>query len=320
MTETIESVRFAGDIGYFMCGNDLFKLDLPMCEKLVYIALCRYAGSNNRAWPAYKTLADDVSCSKRRAIQAVKKLCGCGLVKKEQRGNRTNVYIIYPAASFKPCAEPPPEPQYVDDRGAHSSPQGAHSSPPPPGRVQELHSEGEDAALSGCKSCTLRVQPLHPKNNKINNKEKYSSSSGGEEEREKNRQREKIKTEKPKTPAAADLEQVRKAFRSKKVAVKDSLIADLLKKHAADDVCGAIRSTNFDLSCNPINVIKWMLRENSYCMPLLPEAYSELHSHDPFSENPLQEDDRDSIRLMIHEAKNNLLKRTAMTLQPIERF
>jgi hypothetical protein len=311
-------------MGYFMCGNDLFKLDMPMCEKLTYIALCRYAGSNNRAWPSYERLAGDVSCSKRRAIQAVKKLCSCGLVKKEKRGNRTNVYVIYPAQSFKACAAGPPKPQDVDK-------QGAGNSPPPPGRVQILHPEGEDAALPGCKSCTLSVQQVHPKNNKINNKEKYSSSSGregpeeGSEEREKNRQTEKvktetIKTEKIKTVTTEDIEQVRRAFKGKKVVVKDSLIVDLLSSYSTTDVCGAIRATNFDLARNPINVIRWMLRENSYCMPLLPAAYSELHDHDPFSNNPLHEEDHASVKQMIQDAKNNLLRRTAMTLQPIERF
>lgn len=318
MSELVESVRFAGDIGFFMCGNDLFKLDIPTCEKLVYIALCRYAGSNNRAWPAYNTLAGDVSCSKRRAIQAVKKLCACGLVKKVQRGNRTNVYVIYPAASFKPCAEPPPEPQTehedFEDLDEYVSPQGAHSSPLSPGRVQILHPEGEDAALSGCKSCTLRVKNLHPKNNKKKNNEKNSSSSGGGretevylEEREKYIQAEKIETAKPKTAAEDDLEKVRKAFRSKKVVVKDSLIRDLLKKYEADDVCGAIRATNFDLACNPINVIRWLLRENSYCMPLLPAAYSEFPDSAPLPDYQAGDEERHLVKQMLQEAKNSLL-------------
>ncbi len=310
MSEPVESVKFVGDMGYFMCGNDLFKLKMPMCEKLTYIALCRYAGSNNRAWPSYERLAGDVSCSKRRAIQAVKKLCSCGLVKKEKRGNRTNVYVIYPAQSFKACAAGPPKPQDIDK-------QGAGNSPPPPGGVQILHPEGEDAALSGCKSCTLRVQQVHPKSNKINNKENHSSSGGegseeGSEEREKKIHTEKIKTEtikteKPKTPPADNIEQVRKAFRSKKVVVKDSLIADLLKKYDASDICGAIRATDFDMSCNPINVIRWMLRENSYCIPLLPAAYSELHDNAPRQDYQVCEEERHIVKQMLREAKNGLL-------------
>ncbi len=132
MTKQGDGVRFAVDMGFFMCGNDLFSLDLPMCEKLVYIALCRYAGSNNRAWPSYATLCKDVSCSRTRVIAAVRKLCLAGLIKKEPRGNRTNVYSLYPAANFQPCFDCFEKTQKA---ACHSSP----GEPPKDRVVHEAH-------------------------------------------------------------------------------------------------------------------------------------------------------------------------------------
>jgi len=75
----------------------VFTLNLPPIEKLTYLAITRYAGANNRAWPAYETLAADVLCSKRRVIDAVNLLQRCRLIEKRKRGNRTNTYLIYPA-------------------------------------------------------------------------------------------------------------------------------------------------------------------------------------------------------------------------------
>lgn len=311
MIEQGGSVRFAVEAGFFMCGNDLFDLDMPMCEKLVYIALCRYAGSNNRAWPSYTTLCKDVSCGRTRLSEAINLLCGSGLIKREARGNRTNVYIIYPASSFKPCKAPPPEPQDLDN---HGSPCELEEDLV----VRHTNYDSSPHEPSQFATRTMIGRQANTKRNKKRNNEKNSSSSGGEgseegsEEREKNRQTEKIKTEtikteKPKPPPADDIEQVRKAFRSKKVVVKDSIIVDLLKKHDTADVCGAIRATDFDMARNPINVIRWMLRENSYCMPLLPEAYSELHNNAPRQDYQVCEEERHVIKQMLREAKNGLL-------------
>lgn len=75
----------------------MFTLNLPPIEKLTYLAITRYAGANNRAWPAYETLAADVLCSRRRVIDAVDLLQRCKLIEKRKRGNRTNAYLIYPA-------------------------------------------------------------------------------------------------------------------------------------------------------------------------------------------------------------------------------
>ncbi len=90
------SVRMAFESDYFMCVNDVFDLPLPSAEKLIYIALTHYAGSNNRTCPKYETLAKDASCSRREAIYAIENLCKCKLITKETRGNVPNAYVVYP--------------------------------------------------------------------------------------------------------------------------------------------------------------------------------------------------------------------------------
>ncbi len=69
------------------------------------MAITRYAGSNNRAWPAYETLADDVNCSRRRVIDAVELLERCKLIEKRKRGNRSNAYLVYPPDYFSAESE-----------------------------------------------------------------------------------------------------------------------------------------------------------------------------------------------------------------------
>jgi hypothetical protein len=69
------------------------------------LAITRYAGSNNRAWPAYETLAIDVNCSRRRVIDAVDLLQCCKLIEKRKRGNRSNAYLVYPPDYFSAESE-----------------------------------------------------------------------------------------------------------------------------------------------------------------------------------------------------------------------
>jgi len=87
------TVKRAFEAGFFCCENGIFDTDLPTTEKCVYMALTRYAGSNNRAWPSYDTLAKDCSCSRRRAISAVDVLTSSGLV--EKRSGETEQIITW---------------------------------------------------------------------------------------------------------------------------------------------------------------------------------------------------------------------------------
>lgn len=252
-------VVLAYDTGYFMCGNDVFELPLPSVEKLIYMALIKYAGTNNRAWPSYETLARDASCSRRRAVYGVDLLCKCKLVVKERRGNRSNIYMVYPP-SFYCCAE-----EETDNLKKMKS---EHPEKP---RVQNLHPEGATSALSGCTQCTLGVQDLHPNinNNIIKNNNTHKQVKNEEEEKNL-------------YINENDIETIKKAFKAKKAVVRDSVILKMLEQYPVKDVQAAIKSTDFDQARNPIAVIKWMLKEGSYVMPaeekaaeIIPDYYVE---------------------------------------------
>ena len=90
------SVKMAYDCDYFICVNDVFNLPLSSTEKLIYMALTRYAGEVNSACPNSETLAKDASCSRRAAIQAIENLRKSRLITKETRGGGANSYVVYP--------------------------------------------------------------------------------------------------------------------------------------------------------------------------------------------------------------------------------
>jgi len=312
LTEQGDVVRFAVDMGYFMCGNDIFSLDMPMCEKLLYIALCRYAGSNNRAWPSHATLCRDLSCGRTRLTEAVQYLCDSGLVKKEGRGNRTNVYSLYPVSHFKkPCFEKKLEKKLeknLEKNNKESNSAGGQCSPgehPADSIVRQADPQCSPHGPSLFATRTLSVRQADTKRNKNKTIEKnISSSEPGtvqvqEEEREKKSHPLKPFKENLKED---DFERVRKAFKSKKVTVKDKVIRGLLNDSSAADVCDAIKATNFDVACNPINVIRWLLKENSFCVPLAPASTAQtVEIYDP-----PPEEERAAVKQLIREAKENL--------------
>lgn len=311
MTEQGDALRFAVDMGFFMCGNDIFSLDMPMCEKLLYIALCRYAGSNNRAWPSHATLCRDLSCGRTRLSKAVQYLCDSGLVKKEGRGNRTNLYSLYPVSHFKkPCFEKKPEKKFEKNlkKNEEANFAGGQCSPgeqPTDSIVRHANINCSPDGPLLFATRTLSVRHADTKRNKNKTLEKnISSSEPGtvqvqEAERERNTHPLKPCKENFKE---ADFERVRKAFKSKKVTVKDKVIRGLLNDSSAADVCDAIKATNFDVACNPINVIRWLLRENSYCVPLMPAAAVQTVE----IYNPPPEEERSAVKQLIQQAKENL--------------
>lgn len=265
-------VVLAYETGYFMCGNEVFELPLPSVEKLIYMALIKYAGSNNRAWPSYETMARDASCSRRRAIYAVDHLCKCKLVIKEQRGNRSNIYMVYPP-SFYCCQE--------EEKNNVKNINSEHLEE---SRVQNLHPEGAPPALSGCTPCTTRVQNLHPNiNNNITNKNTTHKQAEKEDE------------ERNLYINENDIETVKNAFKTKKVVVRDSVILNLLENYPVKDVKAAISSTDFNQARNPIAVIKWMLKEGSYVMPAENQAatvipdYNVEPANDEFVKSAIRE-------------------------------
>jgi len=301
------SVRMAFESGYFMCGNDVFGLPLGSTEKLIYIALTRYAGSNNRAWPKYETLAKDASCSKRRAVYAIEELCKCRLITKETRGNRSNVYVVYPPKFY--CAVETDNKDQEIKQGAQNAPQndevsplyqnqGEKSAPSKKSRVQNLHPEGATPAPQDCSPCTLRVQEVHPNINKNSNRNINTSQTEQDDERETSSNN---KTE----TKTKDIETINKAFKAKQATVREDVITSLLDIYPVQDVKAAIQGTNFEEARNPIAVIKWMLKEGCYVMPVETE-----NIHKPLEYEEPPEVDDEEVRKMFAQAKQELMQKT----------
>ena len=99
---------------------------LTIYQKLIYIALCSYANDSNICFPSYKTIAEAVGCSRRKAIDTIKELVDLKLiVKHESKNTVANEYEIvtggeYPAPSG---AEETP------DSSADGAPSGACDAP-----------------------------------------------------------------------------------------------------------------------------------------------------------------------------------------------
>lgn len=302
------SVRMAFESGYFMCGNDVFDLPLGSTEKLVYMALTRYAGSTNRAWPKYETLAKDASCSRRRAVYAIEELCKCRLIAKETRGNRSNIYVVYPPKYY--CAVETENEDQEIKQGAKNAPQndeasplyqiqGEKSAPLKNSRVQNLHPEGATPAPQECNPCTLRVHEVHPNNNKNNNRNINTSQTEQEEESETSLKENKTKIK------TKDIEAVKNAFKAKKAKVREDVIINLLTLYPAKDVKAAIQGTDFAEARNPIAVINWMLKEGCYVMPLETE-----NIHRPQEREEAPEVDDEEVRKMFAQAKKELMQKT----------
>ena len=291
------SVKLAFSSGYFMCGSDVFNLPLPGTEKLVYMALTRYAGSNNRAWPSYEKLAKDASCSSRRAIEAVNRLCNCRLVAKEKRGNRSNIYMVFSPKYY--CENYDENDSSKTKKGAESAPQnndvvkvyqneGELSAPTEKPRVQNLHTEGEAGTPSVCSENTVRVQQVHPNINNNNNKN-INTTKDDESECES-------LNSKPN-----DVEEVKKAFKEKRSMVRDIVIDELLKEYPVKDIKAAIKGTDFERARNPIYVIRHMLKEGNYVMPVEGEEFYSA-KEDVFNAEPPVVDDEE-VRKLLKETK-----------------
>lgn len=297
------TVKRAFETAFFCCENEIFNLPLPTTEKLIYMVLTRYAGSNKRAWPAYDTLAKDASCSRRRAIQAVELLCNCRLVVKEKRGNRSNNYLVYPPNYY--CAKTEEDKDTEIKKGANSAPQknellllyhqGANSAPI---EVNQVHHQGANSAPQGCNPCTLRVNELHPKSNSKSNKKNIISKNDNQEE--SNSFQNKIIEKEIKEE---DIQAIKKAFKAKKSEVRDLEIIRLLYNYPVRDVKAAIYSCDFDVSRNPVAVIRWMLANGCYVMPAENEVISSQQ------EEIIQEVSDEEVRRMFAETKAQLLSK-----------
>jgi predicted transcriptional regulator len=100
-----DSIQLGSRRNFFIVDNGIFdeRLNLEPLDKLVYICLLRYANNNSKeAYPGQETIAKNVGISRKRVNLAVKVLEERGLIKKQQRfdktgGQKSNNYIVYDA-------------------------------------------------------------------------------------------------------------------------------------------------------------------------------------------------------------------------------
>ncbi len=287
-------MKFAIEKGYFTCLNSVFKLPLPTIEKLTYLALTRYADSNNRAWPMYETLARDVSCGRKRVIQAVTRLVQCSLVAKQPRGNRTNIYLVYP-------------PEYHCEKIAQMENKAVFESvertPQKEPEVASEHPEDSPETPSGCRENTLRVSPEHPISTKTSTKDKSSSTKPT-----------KGKTRDPdrKEINPNDVEAVQRSFKNKGFRVNDAVIIDYLGKYDLAAIKGAIFCTDFAAARNPLAVISSNLARGNYVMPTAREAPEAAPPLEPPLRNPGEEE---AILELRKQAREGLLNKTKQPAQ-----
>lgn len=88
--------------------------DLSSNEKLIYMALARYANESDEAFPSYSTLSRKTSLSKRTIINGIKSLIEKKLIKKTKRysnsskENNSNLYTLFSAQLPSASGAPPP--------------------------------------------------------------------------------------------------------------------------------------------------------------------------------------------------------------------
>lgn len=248
MTEN--TIRFATEKGFFICENDVFGLPLTPIDKLTYLALVRYCDTQQRAWPSYIRLAADVGVGKKRAIEAIKNLIECHLLEKRVRGNRSNIYLVYPARFFCVYKQSKNGEQNIDIDGVQETPQDDIE-------VFQEHPQGVTGTPSECSENTLRVSEEHPISTKTNSNKNTLISTVDERENfisKKQKERER------------DLEIVRVGIARKGYQVNNKVLSDLLSQYTVEEVMAAIDCTDFELARNPLAVIFSLLKNGRYVM------------------------------------------------------
>ncbi|MDD5466153.1 MAG: helix-turn-helix domain-containing protein [Candidatus Omnitrophica bacterium] len=246
MTES--TIRFAIEKGFFVCENEVFNLPLGPIDKLAYLALVRYADSQKRAWPSYKRLAADVGIGRKRAIEAVKTLIMCHLLEKQMRGNRSNIYLVYPARYF--CME-----KQAGSPDGEVTQNSVLETPSTGKVVSEEHPQGVPRTPSECPRNTLRVSDEHPISTNISTKKNTLSSLEPERENTLIPKDQKIET---------DLETVREIISRKGYQVNDWVMKEMLEQHTVEEVTAAIECTDFKKARNPVAVIFALLKSGKY--------------------------------------------------------
>jgi len=110
----------------------IHRRDLTIYQKMAYISLCSYANDKNICFPSYKTIADDVGCTRRKIIDVVNELVDLGLIVKRHKTTAkgdasANVYEILLGDE---CHAPPDEPSTPPGSAVDSS-GSAYRAPEP---------------------------------------------------------------------------------------------------------------------------------------------------------------------------------------------
>lgn len=82
-----------------MISRRIYDLGLPHRDVAVYCYLCDRADRNGECFPSAKTIALDLSLSKRTVFRALSELEKCGLIEKKKRtrtsgGTSSNLYKL----------------------------------------------------------------------------------------------------------------------------------------------------------------------------------------------------------------------------------
>jgi DNA-binding MarR family transcriptional regulator len=87
---------------------DDYGLDVYEFRVLAHIARRQGKGKDDTpkgCFARQKTIAETCNMSPRRAQDALRVLCGAGLIERQQRDGTTNIYTIAPASQWKPPSE-----------------------------------------------------------------------------------------------------------------------------------------------------------------------------------------------------------------------
>ena len=72
--------------------RDIYKLDLSLRAKTVYMYLKDRANGEGCCWPAIKTIAKDLNLSRSTVKRSLTDLCNAGLLEKEHRWRENGSY------------------------------------------------------------------------------------------------------------------------------------------------------------------------------------------------------------------------------------
>lgn len=80
---------------WFWIENELIdRRDLSAMEKFLYMTLARFADGENKCFPSLELLSEIMGKDKRTIMRYIKKLIEKGLIEKQKRFNKSNIYFL----------------------------------------------------------------------------------------------------------------------------------------------------------------------------------------------------------------------------------